>query len=111
MKTPSRTPTTLSVGFLALDAVLLLYAGLTWGRPLLAVAGGACAARSLSALVMSFDASPGVYSSGEFSLWIRQVRRAAMSKRTTSVEPVHATRRSLLDPFLARSGVTPTDMA
>jgi hypothetical protein len=43
MKTPpSRTPTTLAVGFLALDAVLLMYAGITWGRPILVVAGALC---------------------------------------------------------------------
>ena len=42
MKTPNRTPTTLAVGFLALDALLLTYAGITWGRPLLLVAGGGC---------------------------------------------------------------------
>jgi len=43
MKTPSRTPTTLAAGFLALDALLLGYAGLTWGRPVLVAAGGLCA--------------------------------------------------------------------
>jgi hypothetical protein len=42
MRTPSRTPTTLAVGFLALDAVLLAYAGVAWGRPMLVAAGGAC---------------------------------------------------------------------
>jgi hypothetical protein len=42
MKPPSRTPTTLAVGFLSLDALLLGYAGLTWGRPLLVGAGAAC---------------------------------------------------------------------
>ena len=42
MKSPSRTPTTLAVGFLSLDAVLLAYAGITWGRPVLIVAGGVC---------------------------------------------------------------------
>jgi hypothetical protein len=42
MRTPSRTPTTLAVGFLALDAVLLAYAGITWGRPILVAAGGVC---------------------------------------------------------------------
>jgi hypothetical protein len=43
MRTPSRTPTTLAVGFLSLDALLLWYAGLAWGRPLLVAAGGVCA--------------------------------------------------------------------
>lgn len=42
MRTPSRTPTTLAVGFLSLDAVLLTYAGITWGRPILVVAGCLC---------------------------------------------------------------------
>lgn len=42
MKSPSRTPTTLAVGFLSLDALLLAYAGLSWGRPLLLAAGGVC---------------------------------------------------------------------
>lgn len=42
MKTPSRTPTTLAVGFLGLDAVLLAYAGIAWHRPLLVAAGGVC---------------------------------------------------------------------
>lgn len=43
MKRPSRTPTTLAVGFLSLDALLLGYAGFAWRRPLLLVAGAACA--------------------------------------------------------------------
>jgi hypothetical protein len=42
MRPPSRAPTTLAVGFLSLDALLLVYAGLAWGRPFLLVAGGAC---------------------------------------------------------------------
>jgi len=42
MKPPSRVPTTLAVGFLALDALLLGYAGLAWQRPYLVVAGGVC---------------------------------------------------------------------
>jgi hypothetical protein len=42
MRPPSRTPTTLAVGVLSLDALLLAYAGLTWGRPLLVAAGGMC---------------------------------------------------------------------
>jgi sensor domain CHASE-containing protein len=40
--TPSRTPTTLAVGFLSLDALLLGYAGLVWHRPLLLTAAAAC---------------------------------------------------------------------
>jgi hypothetical protein len=43
MRQPSRTPTTLAVGFLSLDALLLLYAGVAWRRPLLAAAGCVCA--------------------------------------------------------------------
>jgi len=43
MKPPSRTLTTFAVGFLALDAVLLMYGGIAWSRPPLIVAGGACA--------------------------------------------------------------------
>ena len=43
MRRPSRTPTTLAVGFLSLDALLLGYAGVAWGRPLLVAAGAACA--------------------------------------------------------------------
>jgi hypothetical protein len=42
MRPPSRTPTTLAVGFLSLDALLLGYAGLTWGRPLLVAACVTC---------------------------------------------------------------------
>lgn len=42
MRPPSRTPTTLAVGFLSLGALLLGYAGLTWGRPLLVAVGGVC---------------------------------------------------------------------
>ena len=40
---PSRAPTTLAVGFLFLDAVLLIYGGLSWRRPLLTGSGVACA--------------------------------------------------------------------
>ena len=40
---PSRTLTTLAVGFLALDALLLLYGGLAWRRPALVIAGAVCA--------------------------------------------------------------------
>ncbi len=40
---PSRALTTFAVGFLALDALLLVYGGLTLGRPPLVVAGAACA--------------------------------------------------------------------
>ena len=43
MKPPSRTPTTLAVGFLSLDALLLAYAGLAWRRPVLVAAGALCA--------------------------------------------------------------------
>jgi hypothetical protein len=42
MRRPSRTPTTLAVGFLSLDALLLAYAGITWGRPVLMAAGAVC---------------------------------------------------------------------
>jgi hypothetical protein len=44
VKAPSRTLTTAAVGFLWLDALLLGYAGIAWGRPLLTVGGGVCAA-------------------------------------------------------------------
>src|SRR6266702_4718282 len=43
MKPPSRTLTTLAVGFLSLDALLLGYAAIASRRPLLALGGGACA--------------------------------------------------------------------
>jgi hypothetical protein len=43
MRRPSRTPTTLAVGFLSLDALLLAYAGIMWGRPVLMAAGCVCA--------------------------------------------------------------------
>jgi len=39
---PSRALTTFAVGFLALDALLLVYGGLALGRPRLVVAGAAC---------------------------------------------------------------------
>jgi hypothetical protein len=39
---PSRALTTFAVGFLALDAVLFVYGGVSLGRPLLVVAGAAC---------------------------------------------------------------------
>lgn len=39
---PSRALTTLAVGFLLLDALLLAYGGLALGRPLLVVWGGVC---------------------------------------------------------------------
>ncbi len=39
---PSRALTTLAVGFLALDALLLAYGGLTLGRPRLIVGGAVC---------------------------------------------------------------------
>ena len=44
MKAPSRTPTTVAVGFLLLDAVLFALAGVTFHRPLLVVAAAVCAA-------------------------------------------------------------------
>lgn len=43
MKQASRALTTAAVGFLALDALLLGYAGVTWHRPALVVGGGVCA--------------------------------------------------------------------
>lgn len=42
MKPPSRALTTLAVGFLALDALLLVYGGVALRRPVLIVAGGLC---------------------------------------------------------------------
>ena len=42
MRAPSRTLTTAAVGFLSLDALLLGYGGLVWGRPALTLAGGVC---------------------------------------------------------------------
>jgi len=43
VRAPNRTLTTMAVGFLVLDAVLLLYGGLAWGREPLTLAGAACA--------------------------------------------------------------------
>ena len=43
MTAPSRTLTTVAVGFLLLDAVLLAYGGVDSGQPILTAAGGACA--------------------------------------------------------------------
>ena len=43
MKQASRALTTAAVGFLALDAILLGYAGLTWHRPALVAGGAVCA--------------------------------------------------------------------
>lgn len=43
MRVPSRALTTFAVGFLALDAVLLVYLGVALARPWFAVSGGACA--------------------------------------------------------------------
>jgi len=40
---PNRTLTTFAVGFLALDALLLLYGGIEWNRPALTIAGIVCA--------------------------------------------------------------------
>lgn len=51
MRPPSRTPTTLAVGFLALDALLLMYGGLAGRRPLLVLAGLACAAAAALVLL------------------------------------------------------------
>lgn len=51
MRQPTRAPTTLAVGFLALDALLLLYGGLVWRRPLLVLTGIACAAGSALVLI------------------------------------------------------------
>lgn len=42
MKPPSRTLTTLAVGFLLLDAILFGIAGVAW-RPLLLIPAGICA--------------------------------------------------------------------
>jgi hypothetical protein len=39
---PSRALTTLAVGFLTLDALLLTYGGLSLGRPRLVVGGAVC---------------------------------------------------------------------
>jgi len=43
MTAPSRTLTTVAVGFLLLDALLLGYGGFESGRWVLTAAGGACA--------------------------------------------------------------------
>jgi membrane protein implicated in regulation of membrane protease activity len=43
VKAPTRALTTLAVGFLTLDAVLLVYSGVSLRRPWLAVGGGLCA--------------------------------------------------------------------
>jgi hypothetical protein len=43
VKQASRALTTTAVGFLALDALLLGYAGLTWHRPALVAGGAVCA--------------------------------------------------------------------
>ncbi|OLC04261.1 MAG: hypothetical protein AUH45_03380 [Gemmatimonadetes bacterium 13_1_40CM_69_22] len=42
MRSLSRALATLAVGFLALDALLFLYSGLSLGRPGLIVSGAAC---------------------------------------------------------------------
>ncbi len=39
---PSRALTTFAVGFLALDGLLLGYSGVSLGRPMLLLGGGAC---------------------------------------------------------------------
>jgi membrane associated rhomboid family serine protease len=51
MKAPSRTPTTFAVGFLALDALLLGYAGVALARPLLVASGGVCALAAVLAVL------------------------------------------------------------
>jgi hypothetical protein len=43
MRAPTRTLTTLAVGFLSLDALLLGYGGIAWHRPLLTLGGAGCA--------------------------------------------------------------------
>ena len=47
MTVPNRTLTTFAVGFLSLDAVLLGYGGIVWGRPSLVVGGAVCALGSV----------------------------------------------------------------
>ena len=47
MTRPSRVPTTVAVGFLSLDALLLLYGGFEWHRPLLVAAGFGCVLASV----------------------------------------------------------------
>lgn len=44
MKPPNRTPTTLAVGFLLLDAVLFALAAIAFSRPLLLLPAAVCAA-------------------------------------------------------------------
>ena len=51
MNPPSRTLTTAAVGFLSLDAVLLLYGGFAWGRVWLALGGVACAIGSVLVVI------------------------------------------------------------
>src|SRR3970282_2300285 len=48
MKPPSRTLTTLAVGFLALDALLLVYGGMVSHRRWLVVAGGLCVVAAIT---------------------------------------------------------------
>jgi uncharacterized membrane protein YccC len=43
VKTPGRALATLALGFLALDAILLIIAGVSTGRPLFFAAAGGCA--------------------------------------------------------------------
>ena len=42
-RSPSRVPTTFAVGFLSLDALLLVYAGIAAQRPVLTTGGVVCA--------------------------------------------------------------------
>lgn len=51
MKPPNRALTTLAVGVLALDALLLAYGGTALRRPLLIVAGGLCALVALLVVI------------------------------------------------------------
>ncbi|MGH7567824.1 MAG: hypothetical protein ACREL9_02475 [Gemmatimonadales bacterium] len=48
---PSRTLTTVAVGFLLLDAVLLVFGGLELHRPLLVALGGVCGAGAAAVVV------------------------------------------------------------
>lgn len=50
-KAPSRTLTTLAVGFLLLDAALLAWAGVGLGRPWLVAGAGGCVAAGLLVLL------------------------------------------------------------
>ena len=52
MKSPSRAPATLAVGFLVLDALLLALAGVLGARPLLIVLAAACALAALFVVIL-----------------------------------------------------------